>query len=111
MNRNTKRELMGWVWPIVIGTMCGATFFFLGRATHGGGPPVPGALGAGCVGGANPMTVYFAADGTLGITEAEFYADFKGIWTQGTFDPTAETSPCDRLPGHGMLVAISSQHQ
>jgi len=62
-----------------------------------GGPPTP--VGAGCVGGTNPITVYYAADGTLGITEQEFYTNYRGIWMQGNFNPTAAKSPCDGLPG------------
>jgi len=62
-------------------------------------------LGAGCLGGESQMVIFFAADGTLGITWKEFqdtYAtDTDGDgrvnylpWMRGTFDPTAPLSPC-----------------
>jgi len=62
-------------------------------------------LGAGCLGGQYQVVVFFAADGTLGITWREFqdaYAvDTDGDgrvnylpWVQGTFDPLAPLGPC-----------------
>ncbi len=62
-------------------------------------------LGAGCLGGEFQMVIFFAADGTLGITWQEFqdtYAtDTDGDgrvnylpWMRGNFDPTAPVSPC-----------------
>lgn len=76
----------------------GLTFFASARAFA---PPVSSEpLGAGCLGGENQQTVYFAADGTVGITEREFYDTYRGgIWLQGEFDPTAESGPCNILPG------------
>ncbi len=62
-------------------------------------------LGAGCLGGEFQTVIFFAADGTLGITWQEFqdtYAtDTDGDgrvnylpWMRGNFDPTTPRSPC-----------------
>ena len=57
------------------------------------GDPEP--LGAGCIGGEFQAAIFFAADGTLGITQREFYNTYEdGLWMRGTFDPTAAVSPC-----------------
>ena len=74
-------------------------------------------LGTGCIGpgqgrdGIGPLAIFFAADGTLGISWAEFQANYApdedrdGIpdiilmWVPRLGDPTTEKTPCDEIGG------------
>ena len=70
--------------------------------------PPPAPTGVGCIG--NSIAVFFAADGSLGITWQEFQDDYAVDtdgdgrpnylpWIQGSFDPLSPVTPCDMMPG------------